>query len=122
MDLSQILILLFAGLLAGIVSGSLGVGGGIVIVPVLVFLFGMSQHEAQGTSLFFMLPPIGILAAINYYKSGYVNVKFALFLIIAFFIGSYIGSVIAVGMPEKTIKKLFGVVMLFAGFKMIFGK
>ncbi len=122
MDISQIVILLIAGLFAGIVSGALGVGGGIVVVPVLVFFLGLTQHQAQGTSLFFMLPPIGILAAINYYKSGYVNVKFALFLVIAFFIGSYIGSVIAVGMPEKIVKRIFGVVMLLAGLKMIFNK
>ncbi len=122
MEANQIIILLLSGLVAGLASGALGIGGGIVVIPALVFFLGFSQHEAQGTSLFFMLPPIGILAAMNYYKSGYVNIKFAIILIIAFFIGSYFGSLLSVNLPEKILKKMFGILMLFAGFKMIIGK
>jgi len=109
-----ILILLIAiGLLAGIVSGLVGVGGGIVVIPFLVLLLGFSQHTAQGTSIFFMLPPIGILAAYNYYKAGHVDLKYALILSAAFIIGGYFGSKISINLAEDTIKKAL---------KMIFGK
>jgi len=122
MSLTEFIILVVAGFIAGIVSGTIGVGGGIVIIPILVFILGFSQHEAQGTSLAFMLPPIGILAAYNYYKNGYVNLKFALILVIVFVIGGYIGSLISINIPDKLLKKVFGVFILLVGIKMIFGK
>jgi hypothetical protein len=122
MSIYELTILIIAGLIAGTASGALGIGGGIVVVPTLVFLLGLSQHSAQGTSLAFMLPPIGLLAAINYYKSGYVNIKYAIVLVLAFFIGSYLGSVISINLPDKILKKAFGILMLFAGIKMITGK
>jgi uncharacterized membrane protein YfcA len=100
----------------------IGFGGGIIIVPALVFIFGMTQHDAQGTSLAVLLFPVGALAVLNYYKKGYVNFKFALILIVAFVIGSYFGSLISISLPDNTLKKLFGVLMLIAGIKMIFGK
>ncbi len=108
--------------MAGIIAGALGVGGGIIIVPALVFIFGMTQHQAQGTSLAVLLFPIGILAVLNYYKKGYVNFKFAIVLIIAFILGSYIGSLISINLPDKALKKIFGVLMLVAGLKMILSK
>lgn len=122
MTVNQIIILCITGILAGIVAGALGVGGGIIIVPALVFILGLSQHHAQGTSLAVLLFPVGILAVLNYSKNGYVNYKFALILIITFIAGSYIGSILSINLPEKALKKIFGVLMLVAAFKMMFGK
>ena len=122
MSLNEIIILALIGLSAGIVSGMLGVGGAIIIVPALVFFFGMSQHEAQGTSLAILLLPVGFLAFWNYYKQGYVNFKIALIVILAFFIGGCLGSVIAVRVPDKFLKTAFGVLIIFLGFRMIFKK
>jgi uncharacterized protein len=122
MDLQQLILLALIGILAGIIAGGMGVGGGIIIVPALVFFFGMSQHQAQGTSLAVLLPPISLLAVIKYQKDGYINYKFAIVLALAFFLGSYLGGLFAVNLPAKTLKKIFGVLMLIAGIKMIFGK
>ena len=122
MDIQSFILLCLAGILAGVIAGSLGVGGGILIVPVLVLLFGMTQHEAQGTSLAVLLPPVSILALISYHKRGFVNYKFALILIITFVIGSYLGGLFAVHLPEKELKKIFGILLLIAGIKMIFEK
>ena len=118
----QIIILLLTGLLAGLVAGALGVGGAIIIVPFLVFFLGMSQHEAQGTSLAVLLLPVGIFAVMNYAKSGYVNFKFAIILIMAFILGSYFGSVISVHVPEKILQKIFACLLLIVGIKMFFEK
>ncbi len=122
MTTSQVIILLITGLLAGFVSGAMGVGGGIIIVPSLVFLLGMSQHEAQGTSLGVLVLPVVLLGAINYYKSGYLNVKFAIVLILAFFIGSYLGSDVAIALPDKLLRKIFGGLVFILSLKMMFGK
>lgn len=120
MSINTILILALVGLLAGFISGSLGVGGGIIIVPALVFFLGFTQHQAQGISLGMMLAPIGLLAFINYYREGYTNLKYSVFLLLAFFIGSYLGSRMAVELPAATLKKIFGGLMLIAGIRMIF--
>ncbi len=122
MRMQDIILLLIIGLFAGFVSGSMGVGGGIIIVPALVFLFGMSQQEAQGTSLGVLVFPVVLLAAYNYYKEGYLNIKFSIVLIIAFIAGSYFGSLLAINIPANTLKKIFGVLVLLVGIKMIFGK
>src|ERR1035437_10397032 len=90
--MNQTIILLLIGLAAGLMSGMLGIGGGIIIIPALVTLLGFSQKEAQGTSLGLLLPPIGILAVLNYYKAGYLNLRAAGIMIITFIIGSYITS------------------------------
>jgi uncharacterized membrane protein YfcA len=110
------------GLLGGFVSGTFGIGGGIIIVPALVFLAGMNQHEAQGTSLAMMLAPIGILAVINYYKAGFVNIKFAVVLMFAFLLGSYFGSKMAIHFEGKLLRQSFGVLTILMGIKLIFGK
>ena len=120
MSINTIAILLVVGLLAGIISGSLGVGGGIIIVPSLVLFLGFTQHQAQGISLGMMLAPIGLLAFINYYREGYTNLKYSLLLLAVFFIGSYLGSRLAVHIPDLTLKKIFGGLMLIAGIRMIF--
>ncbi|UCG27237.1 MAG: sulfite exporter TauE/SafE family protein [Bacteroidales bacterium] len=122
MSLTQILLLLIIGLFAGMIGGSMGVGGGIVIVPSLVLLMGFSQHEAQGTSLAVLLFPVAILGVINYYRNNYVNFRFALILIIAFIIGSYFGSLISVNIPEKILKKIFGLFMLLVSLRLLLFK
>ncbi len=122
MEITDIITLVVVGISAGIIAGALGVGGGIVIVPALVFIFGMTQHQAQGTSLAVLLFPVGILAVMNYNKGGYVNYKFALVLIIAFVLGSYFGSLLSVHLPDKILRKIFGILMLLVGIKMILEK
>ncbi len=122
MTVTQILILILIGLIAGIFSGSLGVGGAIIVIPSLIFFLGLTQHQAQGTSLAFMIPPVTLLAVINYSKQGFVNWKYALILAVMFFIGAYIGSIISIQIPEKILKKIFGILLLFVAFKMIFSK
>lgn len=122
MTITQIIILAIIGLIAGIFSGSLGVGGAIIVIPALVFFLGLSQHQAQGTSLAFMIPPVTLLAVINYWKQGYVNWKFAIVLALMFFIGAYIGSLISVSIPEKILKKLFGALLLFVAVRMMISK
>jgi len=121
MSIGTLVILLLVGFAAGILSGLVGVGGGIIIVPALVYFVGLSQHSAQGTSLALMLPPIGILAAMNYYKSGMLNVKYALIIALAFVIGGYFGSKISIGyISEAMMKKVFGIIMLAASIKLVF--
>lgn len=122
MQTNTILILIAIGLTAGILSGFVGIGGGLLIVPALIFFLGMSQFEAQGTSLAMMLPPIGILAVINYAKTGNLNWKYALILAIVFIIGGYIGSKISLSLSPIIVKKIFGVLMLVAAIKLIFYK
>lgn len=122
MSVTQVLLLLLIGLLAGIAGGTMGIGGGIVIVPALVFIMGFTQHQAIGTSLAVLLFPIGIFAVINYHRSDYINYKYAFILIIAFLVGSYIGSVISINLPEKILKKVFGGMLLLASLKLILGK
>lgn len=122
MTVTQVLILILIGLVAGIFSGSLGVGGAIIVIPSLIFFLGLTQHQAQGTSLAFMIPPVTLLAVINYSKQGYVNWKYAVVLAVMFFIGAYIGSMISVSIPEKILKKIFGALLLFVAAKMIFSK
>ena len=122
MSVTQIIIIILVGLLGGFASGTFGIGGGIIIVPALVFLAGLNQHEAQGTSLAMMLGPVGLLAVINYYKSGYVNVKFALILILAFVLGSYFGSKLAIHLEGRILRQAFGILTVIMGVKLIFGK
>jgi len=122
MSTTQIIIMALIGLLGGFVSGTFGIGGGIIIVPALIFLAGMTQHEAQGTSLAMMLAPIGAFAVLNYYKAGYVNIKFALILMIAFLLGSYFGSKLAIHIEGKLLRQSFGVLTVLMGLKFIFGK
>ncbi|MCD6200251.1 MAG: sulfite exporter TauE/SafE family protein [Bacteroidales bacterium] len=122
MATTQLIILLITGLLAGFVSGAMGVGGGVIIVPALVFLLGMTQHEAQGTSLGVLAVPVVLLGAINYYKNGYLNLKFALILALAFFIGGYLGSATAIALPDRLLRKIFGGLIFVVSLKMIFGK
>jgi uncharacterized membrane protein YfcA len=118
----NIFLYILLGVVAGIFSGLIGIGGGIIIVPALVLLFGLSQHAAQGTTLALMVPPIGLLAALAYYKQGFVDLKIAAFVCIGFFLGGFLGAKFALGIPETILKKIFGAVLLLASLKMILGK
>jgi len=103
-------------------AGMLGIGGAIIMIPALVFLMGLSQTTAQGTSLAVMLPPIGIFAAYNYWKAGEVNIKFALILAVTFIVGSYFGSKWALNLPQALLKKIFGILLLLVAAKMLLSK
>ena len=113
---------LFLGLVAGILSGLLGVGGGILLVPALVLIFGLTQHGAQGTTLALMVPPIGLLAAWTYYKQGHVDVKIAALICLGFFFGGLLGAKFATAINATLLKKLFGVALLVTALKMILAK
>lgn len=120
--MNELYILLALGLVAGILSGMVGIGGGIIIVPALIYFLGFSQHQAQGTVLFMFLLPIGILGVMNYWKEDYVNFKVAGIMAITFVAGSYLGSRTAIAFDQTMLKRVFGVVILLLSIKMIFGK
>ncbi len=122
MTTTVLLSLIVIGIITGVAAGMLGIGGAIIMVPALVFIMGLTQHQAQGTSLAVMLPPIGIIAAYNYYKAGEVNLKFALILAAAFIIGSFFGSKLALNIPQHTLKKIFAILLLLVSLKMLFSK
>ena len=119
MSLTTLAILVLIGITAGMLSGFVGIGGGVIIVPALVYLMGMSQHGAQGTSLMLMLPPIGILAVYNYYKAGSVNIWYGVVIAIFFVIGGYFGSKISLRMNPSWVKLIFGVIMIYVAFRMV---
>jgi uncharacterized membrane protein YfcA len=112
--------LLLIGLASGFMGGLVGIGGGVIIVPALVILLGMSQHSAQGTSLMMILFPVGILGVLNYYKQGYVDFKYDGLLAIGFFVGSYLGSKFSLSLPQLTVKRVFAVVMMLLAIKILF--
>ena len=118
--MQTILLLVLVGLAAGVLSGMVGVGGGIIIVPALVYILGFSQHEAQGTSLGLLLLPVGIFAVLNYYKQGYIDVKVVAIMCITFVAGGWLGSKIALSLPQETVKKVFAVILILVAFKMLF--
>lgn len=115
----MIITLAIVGLLAGVLSGLIGVGGGIIIVPALIFFLGFTQKQAQGTSLGLLLLPIGILAVINYYRAGYIDVKVVLVMALAFVAGGFLGSKIALVISEAALKRIFAIVLFYTGFKML---
>ncbi len=120
--MQNVILCLALGLFAGVVSGLVGIGGGIVIVPAFVLFLGMSQHLAQGTTLALMVPPIGILAAWTYYKQGYVDVRIAVLVCVGFVLGGLLGAKFAVGLSNKVLQKVFGSILLLVSMKMIFSK
>jgi len=120
MNIFVMLGLLLVGLVAGYFSGLIGIGGGVIIVPALVLLFGFTEHTAQGTTLALLVPPIGILAVMSYYQKGYVDIKTAIIICIGFVIGGFIGGKMAVSINETTLRKIFAVVLILLGAKMFF--
>jgi len=119
MSTETILLLTIIGLAAGILSGMVGVGGGIIVVPALVFFLGFSQHAAQGTSLGLLLLPVGILAVINYYNKGYIDVKVVAIMSIAFILGGWLGSKLSLALPQDIVKKIFAIILFYTAFKML---
>ena len=119
MDTETILLLLVIGLAAGILSGMVGVGGGLIIVPALVFFLGFTQHQAQGTSLGLLLLPVGILAVINYYNKGNIDIKVVAVMSIAFVLGGWIGSKIALSLSQESLKKIFAIFLFYVAFRFL---
>jgi len=120
--MNEILILLVVGLFAGFLSGLIGIGGGIVIVPILVYLLNFNQKTAQGTTLFMFLFPIGILGVYNYYKGGFLDYKTALIMAGTFVLGSYFGSKVVLSIDTRLVKQIFGAFIILIGLKMLFNK
>jgi uncharacterized membrane protein YfcA len=121
MTFQTIIILVCIGIVAGVLSGLIGIGGGIIMVPMLLLL-GFTQQQAQGTSLAALLPPVTILAVLNYHKAGFIDWKYAIIISLFFVIGGYFGSKIAINIDQKILKKIFGFILLAIAGKMIFGK
>ena len=120
MDIQTLIILIFIGVAAGILGGMVGIGGGIIIVPALVYFLGFSQKMAQGTSLAILLLPIGLLGVMQFYKQGYIDIKVSMVIAVAFFFGSYFGSRIALSLSQESVKKIFAILMLLIALKMLF--
>ncbi len=120
MTAETIAIIIIIGFAAGMLGGMIGIGGGLIIVPALVFFLSFSQHKAQGTSLGLLVLPVAILGVINYYKKGYVDLKAVGLLSIGFVLGSFLGSKWALNIPQETLKKLFAVFLLVLAIKMLF--
>lgn len=119
MTVQIVLLLILIGLSAGILSGLVGVGGGIIVVPALVFFLGFSQQQAQGTSLGLLLLPVGILAVLNYYNKGYIDMRVVGIMAAAFILGGWLGSKWALALPEITVKRIFAVILFYTAFKML---
>lgn len=119
--MNQILYIIL-GLVAGIFGGMFGIGGGTILIPVLVYLFGLTQHQAQGTTLAIMVPPIGILAAWRYWQAGNVKLSMAAFICFGFLIGGLIGANFVQNLSDPLLKRLFGIYLLFVSVEMILGK
>lgn len=114
-----IMLLLIVGMAAGILSGLVGVGGGIIIVPALIFFLGFTQLEAQGTSLGLLLLPVGIFAVINYYKGGYIDLRVVGVMSLAFIAGGWIGSKLALRLDQELVKKIFAIVLFYTAFRLL---
>ena len=122
MNASVIIALIAIGLIAGVLSGIMGVGGGVIMIPLMIMLLHFNQHEAQGTSLAVLAVPVTFLAAYNYYNEGYVNWRYAAVIAVFFVVGGFLGSKVAVNLDQKTLKRIFGAVLLVLSIKMLWGK
>jgi len=119
MTVQLVLLLALVGFFAGVLSGLVGVGGGVIIVPCLVFFLGFSQQAAQGTSLGLLLLPVGIFAVINYYNKGYIDIKVVVIMSIAFIAGGWLGSKLALQLSQEALRKIFAVVLIYTAFRML---
>lgn len=122
MTAQTIISLIIIGILAGVLSGLVGVGGGVIMVPLMVLFFGMTQHQAQGTSLAVLAVPVTAVAVYNYYQEGHINIKFALIIAVFFVLGSIIGSKFAISLDQKTLKKIFAIILIVIAGKMLLDK
>lgn len=113
---------LLLGLATGIFAGFLGLGGGLIMIPALIYIYGLTQHQAQGTSLAVMIPPITLLAALRYYHSGNVKLGMAIFIATGFAIGGLLGAHAAQYIPAPMLRKIFGLFMLVVSLRLIFFK
>ncbi|MER3493037.1 MAG: permease [Mastigocladus sp. ERB_26_2] len=118
--MTNIWLCIILGLIAGIVSGMTGIGGGIIILPALIFFLGFSQHQAQGTTLALLVPPIDLLAAWTYYKQGYVDIKVAAFLCLGFILGGWFGAKIGTSLPNGVLTKIFALLLIFSAARVLF--
>jgi uncharacterized membrane protein YfcA len=118
----QAFLFLALGLGVGVLSGFFGIGGGIVMIPAMVLLFGLTQHQAQGTSLLAMIPPVGLLAAWEYWKHGNVKIGMGALICLGMFAGAFVGAYFAQLIPPALMKRVFGGLLLLVGIKMILGK
>jgi len=121
MVVSTFIVLLIIGLLAGILSGIFGIGGGVIIVPALIYLMGFSQHKATGTSLAVLLPPIGLAAVLVYYRHNNVDIRAAIIIALTSLIGAWLGAVIANKMSGPSLRLAFGIFVVIMGFYLIYG-
>jgi len=119
MTIQTVIILVLIGLFAGILSGFVGVGGGIIIVPALVFFLGLTQHQAQGTSLFVLSMPVVIFAVINYWKTDNVNWKFGLIVASTFLVGAYLGSKLSLKLSPGMVKLVFGILLAYVSIRLM---
>ena len=122
MSFSVLMLLVVIGLLSGSLSGLVGVGGGIIMIPLLISFFGFTQLNAQGTAIAAMLPPIGILAAINYYQEGYVRWEYSLVIAIAFVVGGYFGSKLSISISQHLVRQIFAIILFIVALKLFFSK
>jgi|SRR6516162_3133440 uncharacterized membrane protein YfcA len=120
MSIQTVIIVVLIGLAAGMLSGLVGVGGGIIIVPALVYFLGFNQHQAMGTSLGILLLPAGILAVLNYYKNGFIDIKVVIVLFIGFILGGYFGSKISLSLNQDVLRKIFAIMLMITAVKMLF--
>lgn len=118
----QSLLLILLGVAAGVASGLVGIGGGIILVPALVLLFGLSQHQAQGTTLALMVPPIGLIAAWAYWRHGYVDLRIAGLICLGFVVGSLFGARFSFALSNSVLQRVFGLFLLLLAIKLIFTK
>ena len=119
MNAETILMLVLIGLSAGVLSGLVGVGGGIIIVPALVFFLGFTQHEAQGTSLGLLLLPVGILAVFNYYNKGFIDIRIVAIMSIAFVLGGWLGSKLALVISQEMLRRVFAIILFYTAIRML---
>ena len=108
------------GIAAGWLSGMMGVGGGIIIVPALMMIFGFSLRDAQGTSLAAIMPPVGFLAAYTFYKNGNLDVKVALYIALGFILGAYLGAKTNYAIKKELMEKIFAVLLIFVAVRILF--
>lgn len=119
MEIQTVALLIITGIFAGVLSGFVGVGGGVIIVPALIYAVGMKHMEAQGTSLFILLLPVGILAVQQYHKQELINWKYGLIVALTFVVGGYFGSKLALRIPVYVVKIVFAVIMGYVAIKMM---
>ncbi len=113
------LLLLAIGLLAGVFSGMFGIGGGLIIVPALLFIVKVKELQAIGTSLAALIPPVGLLGAAEYYRNGYINLRYAGLVALGLFVGAYFGARIMISLPPELIRRLYGVFLLLVAARML---